>query len=92
MGEVISRSTRAGDVEVAPLEDGSILFDPESKQFFMLNRSAAMLWDELEKEASSDELAGKLCAQFPELSMDDARRDVEQALKDLDEAGLITRR
>jgi len=90
MGEVISRST--SDVEVAPLEDGSILFDPSSKQFYMLNRSAAMLWEELENESSSDELAGKLCAQFPDLSMDDARRDVEQALNDLSEAGLITRR
>src|SRR5207245_667629 len=91
VAEVVIRSSRASDVEVAPLEDGSILFALSSKKFFMLNRSATLLWDQLEAEVSADELAAKLCAHFPDLSMEAARRDVEDALAQLGEAGLITR-
>jgi PqqD family protein of HPr-rel-A system len=91
MAESVLRSTRAPDIEVAPLEDGAILFDAASSKFFMLNRSATALWNELESPRSDDELATELCAQFPDLVVDEARRDVQAALDLLGEAGLITR-
>jgi hypothetical protein len=91
MSESAARASRAPDIEVAPLEDGSILFDAESKKFFMLNSSASLIWDELGSPASPDELATKLQARFPNLELDDARRDVDAALGTLTELGLITR-
>ena len=76
-------------LETAPIQDGSVLYDPKSGKFIMLNRSAAFLWTELLTPKTENELVRRLCVTFPDVATPDGGRDVSQALEHLKELELV---
>jgi hypothetical protein len=70
-------------VEGAPLNDETILLDPDSAKFFMLNRTCAFIWERLSKPATAESLARELCMSFDNVTHDDALNDVRATLKEM---------
>jgi hypothetical protein len=78
-------------VEAASLENEVILLDPETNQFCILNHTASVIWSRVAQPATSEEIAAEVSAQFAGVTEVDALRDVEEALRQLEERRLITR-
>lgn len=67
-------------VEMAPLRDDAILFNPKSNRFCVLNRTSSFIWNQLKSPASPEQIAEALCVNFTGVAPGEALRDVEQAL------------
>jgi coenzyme PQQ synthesis protein D (PqqD) len=74
---------RCSTIEMAPLQDETILFDPQKNQFCLLNRTAALLWNQLASPASAHALGVKLCANVSGVALEDAVRDANSTLEEL---------
>jgi len=85
-GRFQQRST----VEAAPLEDGMILLDPETNEFSVLNATASAIWSRVAQPATSEEIAAEIGERFAEVD-GHVLSDVEEALRQMVERGLITR-
>ena len=77
-------------LETAPLENGAVLYHPETKKFIMLNRSAAMIWAELSSPKTRDELVRKICSAYPDVDAGVAHGDVDAALGELKALDLLS--
>jgi gamma-glutamyl:cysteine ligase YbdK (ATP-grasp superfamily) len=77
-------------VEAAPLEDGMILLDPQTNQFSVLNKTASAIWARVAKPATSEEIVAEIRENFAEVD-GSVLSDVEEALRQMVERGLITR-
>src|SRR5436853_7369047 len=75
--------SRSASIEMAPLQEETILFNPAKNQFCVLNRTASFLWSQLATSTSADALAAKLCQSFPGVGIEDALRDADMALKEM---------
>ena len=72
------------------LDEGAVLFSPETELYFGLNEVGARIWKLLPPATSSlDELVRHLAALYPEMAPDTMRRDAEQLLESLLEADLV---
>ena len=78
------------NVEGAPLNEEAILFDPTSTNFFMLNRTSSLIWDNLAEPNSAEALAARICSAFDGVSQDLALQDVSSTLDQMLSLGLIT--
>lgn len=87
MNERIRKNPR---IEEAPLQGELMLFDPATSKFFVLNRTMAYVWKRCESAAGISALVDGLHDEFAEVEPDAARKDVERALHELMEAGLLT--
>jgi len=76
-------------VEEAPLQGELMLFDPATSRFFVLNRTMAYVWRECESAPGINGLIEGLQREFAEVESDVARKDVERALQELIDAGLV---
>jgi hypothetical protein len=74
---------RCTTIEMAPLQDETILFDPQKNQFCLLNRTAALLWNQLATPASPQALGVKLCENVSGVTLEDAVRDANSALEEM---------
>lgn len=77
----------------AGLQDGEgVIVDTKSAFYFGLNKTAAFLWDKLQKEknVTALQLTDALCARF-EVTREAASRDVEEFLAHVVEYGLAKR-
>ena len=45
---------RSPAIEMAPLQEETILFDPQNNKFCLLNRTAAFIWNQLATPAASE--------------------------------------
>ena len=70
--------------------DGSegILVDLNTKKYYQLNETATLIWKGLEKGLGTDEIAGEIVSSY-EITPEDARRNVETIIKELDAYKLI---
>jgi hypothetical protein len=78
----------------AGLQDGEgVIVDTRSAFYFGLNKTAAFLWEKLqkEKEVTAAQLTDALCARF-EVTRPKAAEDVESFLRHVVEYGLAKRR
>jgi hypothetical protein len=71
------------------MQDETILYNPASRRYCVLNRSAAVLWNGLEMPRTEEDLAELLCASFSGVSPDVARADVETTLAELRSLSLV---
>ena len=76
-------------IEAAPMQDETILFDPEQNRFCVLNHTAALLWTKLDVPATGEQLSAMLCDEFAELTLDRAAGDVACALQTLQDLSLV---
>lgn len=77
-------------IEEAPLQGELMLFDPATSRFFVLNRTMAYVWQRCESPDGVNALIDGLQQEFSGVESDTAREDVERALQQLIEAGLVT--
>jgi hypothetical protein len=83
------RYSRNLRIELAPMEQESILFDPQTSKFMVLNRTGAFVWNQLSEERSVAEIADALCASFQGVGLPEARNDVEQILGEMASHGIV---
>jgi hypothetical protein len=70
-------------IDVAPMKNESVLFQPQTNQFCLLNVTATFIWNQLEHPHSNSELAEMLCDHFDGVSSTEASQDVEQIVSKL---------
>jgi len=80
---------QADDVETAPMRDETLLYSPASKNFYLLNETAAFLWDALQVPCSEDLLLEKLCANFEVDDVEVATGEVRQTLQQFSELHMV---
>ena len=56
--------SRNPSVDFAPMKSESVLFQPKTNQFCLLNATATFLWTQLDQPRSTSELADRLCERF----------------------------
>ena len=76
-------------IEASAMKAESLLFDPGSNKFCLLNETAAFLWERLEQPATADQLAAAVCERFSGVVPSEAENDVQELLRRLDELALI---
>ena len=84
------RFVAVAGLESAPLNEGAVLFNPQSGTFLRLNGSAAFLWDELASPSTEEELAAKLCDRFAGLSLSTAREDAREMLRRMQDLDVVS--
>jgi hypothetical protein len=74
---------RSASIEMAPLQNETILFNPEKKQFCVLNRTASLLWSQLANPTTIENLAAKVRESFSGVTLESAQRDAEHAVQEM---------
>lgn len=95
-GKILSVSAAAPtgrrDLFYQEVSDGGVLFDPEGEKVYVLNASAAFVWNCLDGRRSADEIAAELADALgpsaPDLSA--LREDVVAALDDFRRQKLLS--
>lgn len=77
------RFTRNPSVEIAPMKDETVLFNPANNKFCVLNRTAAFVWHKLEEPMTPEELAALLVRHFDGVHLPQALHDVKLTLAEL---------
>ena len=85
--DVVARRI-AGEVVLVPIAVRTENAARRTANFYVLNATAELLWERLETPAGVEELTRQLAVHY-EISAEDARRDVEQFLGDLERCGAI---
>ena len=80
---------RNPQIEAAPLKDEMLLFNGSDNKFFVMNITAAFLWERLREPAGEEALAEALCKSFSGIAADQALADVRQTVKSMLELGLL---
>ena len=76
-------------IEEAPLQGETMLFDPASAKFFVLNPTMAFLWSRCDGTATLTAIAGELVEEFDGVTPEMAERDVTAAATELATLGLL---
>ena len=77
------RFQRNSQVEVAPLKEESVLFNPQNNKFCVLNETANFLWQYLEQPRTVEEMVAALRTSFTHADRSDLSKDVEEAVEQL---------
>jgi hypothetical protein len=80
---------RNPQVEAAPLKDELLLFNGAANKFFVMNASAAFLWEQLRMPADEGALVEALCRAFTGVGPEQALADVRQTVKMMVDLGLL---
>jgi hypothetical protein len=80
---------RSPEVEIAPLKDELLLFNGSSNKFFVMNSTAAFLWEQLREPADEEALVAALCSSFSGVTADQALADIRQTVKQMLELCLL---
>jgi len=81
--------SRDSRIEAAPLQEETILLQPEAKTFCLLNRTATFIWNEASVPVSSESIARRLALTFDGVSPQRALSDVEATLRQLVSMGFV---
>ena len=76
-------------MEAAPLKGEMLLFNGSANKFFVMNASAAFLWEQLREPAAEEALAARMCESFSGVDVEQARADVRTAVKEMVSLGLL---
>jgi hypothetical protein len=71
------------------MQGETILFNSQTNTFCVLNASASVVWNELETPTGVDALATRICEAFGGVTVEQAQRDVENALKEFASLSLV---
>lgn len=85
-----TRYRRKGDIHFGPLHDEWLGIDAEAGYCYSLNESGGMVWQLLDHPSTAAEICQGLCWVF-QVPADQCLADVERLLRELEEAGLVTR-
>ncbi len=79
---------KASDLIWRSLDDGTVVIDPENGDIQVLNTVGARAWELVDGQRSIDQIAREITQDF-EVSIEDAREDLDVYLESLTEMGLI---
>lgn len=71
------------------MQDETVLFNPATKQFCVLNATAAFLWEQLAEPQTEAELSTRLCGAFEGVEGPVAARDVQATLHRLTDLKVV---
>lgn len=74
------------------MTDGGVLFSSESEVYFGVNPVGAIIWDELPRCQTVEELVGNLARRYSDVGEDRIRKDVLAFVADLRANGLVVER
>jgi coenzyme PQQ synthesis protein D (PqqD) len=77
------------DIEAAELKGELLLLNNAVSKFFVMNSTAAFIWEKLATPTNEDELVSALSSHFTGATPDQAREDLNETLKEMREFGLI---
>lgn len=86
--EATSRYTVPDEVLTAHLEGEAVLLHMDTKNYFRLNATAALLWKGMERGLERDQLLDTLLAEF-EVDRPTAAAELDRLLGELAERGLV---
>lgn len=86
---MIETYRRNPTIESSSMRAESLLFDPDSNKFCLLNETAAFLWERLAEPATTAELVSEVCGTFEGVEAAQAERDVKEWLSRLDELSFV---
>jgi hypothetical protein len=78
------------DALVAHLAGEAVLLHAGTKEYFKLNETGQVIWQELEKGSDIDDIVVRLSSEY-DVASDDARTAVNEIVDQLHAAGLIER-
>ncbi len=64
-------------------EDGLMLYNPDKDDTVVLNPSARSIWLLLSAPRTLDEIAGHLASAYPDVTVEQAKKDAEQFIRPL---------
>ena len=76
-------------VEVSAMKAETLLFDPATNKFCLLNETAAVVWEHLRQPATVGRLVDSVCETFDGAERSQVAMDVQGLLRRLDELALI---
>lgn len=91
MAGILDRFVRRPDVEVAPMQEETILYHPVARSFCVLNPTAAHLWEQLAEPRSEAELAASLVDRFETGPGSELEADVRASLQQFVSLDLVVR-
>jgi hypothetical protein len=80
--------TRRGELTGATGPEGWAIFDPETDQVHLVNESARAIWELCDGSTTTREMASAI-AELTGISLDQAIRDVDQTVENLESLGLV---
>jgi Coenzyme PQQ synthesis protein D (PqqD) len=82
---------QTSEIELEQMGGETVLLNPATSQFCLLNRSAAVVWSTLKEPKSLDSVASALCGSFDGVSEAEASKDAENVIAQLRKNGFIVR-
>jgi hypothetical protein len=86
---VSQQFAQAPHIEMAPMHGETILFNPESNKFCVLNQTAAFVWTKLENPSTADALVNELCRSFDSASAGEVEKDVTKVLEEMQRLNFV---
>ena len=77
------------EIEAAELKGELLLLNSTTNKFFVMNPTAAFIWEKLAEPVDEQQLVSALCERFNGATTEQARADVEETLKNMQELGLV---
>jgi hypothetical protein len=77
------------DIEASELNGELLLFNGATNKFFVMNPTAAFVWESIKQPTGEQELAAALCQRFSGTTKEQALVDVKETLKNMRELGLL---
>ena len=71
------------------MQDETILFDPATKRFCLLNGTAAFLWERLQQPCTVEQVSAELCDNFAGADSGAVLQDVRTALQQLTDLAFV---
>lgn len=81
---------KRSNVPFKDFEEDGVLLDPESGEFYMLDNICHFIWTRLDGEKSLAEVAEEISSEY-EVSTEEALKDLEEFIGELESKRLVTR-
>lgn len=78
-------------VEAAPMSGETVLYNPETNRFCVLNETATFIWETLEEPQTPSQLRDRLLTRFEGVDGEVAESDIGEALSELTELAITIR-
>ena len=78
-------------VETAPMSGETVLYNPDTNRFCVLNETATFIWERLEQPQTQSQLCSQLLAHFDGVDPVVAESDVAATLSDFTDMAIAVR-
>lgn len=78
------------EIEASELNGELLLFNGTTNKFFVMNWTAAFVWERMKQPTGEQALASALCQHFKGMTEGQALEDVKETLKNMRDLGLIS--